>query len=486
MSDVVLVYPKTGFDLKKISIHLPLALLSACSIITEDFEVKIIDQRTTPDWEGALEKELKTKPLCVGLTSMTGRQIKYALEVSQFVRNMSPDVPIVWGGVHASLLPEQTAEHVLIDVAIRGEGEQVLRDLVHTLKNGTSLENVKGIAFKRNGEIILTEQADKANLDLLPELPYELVEIDNYLEVQTEHPYGAKRVLPFITSRGCPYQCTFCCNPALTKRVWRSMSAKNAHTRVANMVKRFKLDAVTFHDENFLGNPKRAEEIAELLRNEGITWFIQGRMDGLLRVDLSKLASCGLRSVQPGIESGSERVLKMIKKGESLEKMRQANKQLSRMEIIPTYNFMMGFPTETEEELFQSIDFALELLEDNPRAQLSGFYIFTPYPGSEAFGLAVKDSFTPPTSLDGWIDFGRHNLQSSWVRSRPELFKNILFTSKLVDGVRFKHILKSFGIPSLFTKPVKNIYRNRWKRKDFSYSLDIRIFELISKYFLEW
>ena len=123
MSDVVLVFPKSSFLEKAMKhVYLPLALLNSVVFVEKEYSVKIIDQRIDSNWKNNLLKELKKKPLCVGVTSLTGEQIKYALEISKIVKEES-DVPVVWGGAHANILPEQTLRNEYVDFVIQGEGE---------------------------------------------------------------------------------------------------------------------------------------------------------------------------------------------------------------------------------------------------------------------------------------------------------------------------------------------------------------------------
>ena len=479
MADVVLVYPKTGLDIRKTSVDIPLSVLAAASLVTRDYEVRIIDQRMDLHWEETLKNEMKKNPFCVGISSMTGPQILFGLEACRIVKETVKDsgnrTRVVWGGVHATLLPEQTVEHDLIDIVVGGEGELTFRNLVVALDKRRSLDTVRGIAFKRDGKVIRTESEEPLNLEELPELPYELVDVEKYIGSQLRFQDKDTRSLIFISSRGCPWACTYCCNPVLSKRHWRSMSADKVYQQVMSLVEKYKLDAIAFHDEEFLVDKKRAEHIAELL-NSQVKWWIQGRMDRLKAVDLVQLEKNGLCGVQPGIESGSDRVLKFIKKGETVKDILEANRYLATTGIVPLYNFMMGFPTETFEELTQSIDLALRLLEENPRAQLSGFYVYIPYPGTELFNLALERGFQAPNSLEGWATFNREHLKTPWVQENMGVFRNIMFTSRLIDETRLKNwVQATFSkLPFLtfFCHPTAWYFRSRWKRHAFKGAFD--------------
>jgi len=475
MADVVLIYPKIGFDIRKVSIDLPLSVLSAASFVARDYEVKIIDQRTDPLWEENLRKELEEEPLCVGISSMTGPQIGFGLQAARVVKETGSDAKVVWGGVHATLLPEQTVRHELVDIVVVGEGELIFYNLVNALKKKRRLEDVKGILFKKDGQIIKTEPEAPLDLNELPDLPYHLVDVENYVGSQGRFQGEAERSLIFISSRGCPWGCAYCCNPRLSKRRWRPMSAEKTYERVMKLVEKYNLDAITFHDEEFLVSRSRAEKIAYLIGGQ-FKWWIQGRMDRLKDMDLPYLEKNGLCEVQPGVESGSDRILKMIRKGETVEDMLEANRALAKTDILPLYNFMVGFPTETQEEVMQTVDLALRLLDENPKAQISGFYIFVPYPGTELFDLAVKEGFAPPDSLEKWAEYNRQHLKTPWVRDKERLFRNLIFSSKWIDGTRLQYRLKTafqgLPIPLFFCKYLGRFYRRKWRKHIFKTCID--------------
>ncbi len=486
MADVVLVFPKTGFDIKKVSIDMPLALLSASVHVARDFEVKIIDQRLDPLWEETLKQELKKEPICVGVSSLTGPQIEHGIRASHIVKESGARSKVVWGGVHATLLTEQTVSHPMVDIVVVGEGEFAFRDLVHALKNGRDLSEVKGIAFKKDGKTVRTPPQDLVDLNDLPELPYHLINVEDYVGSQGRFPRESARSLIFISSRGCPWHCTYCCNPRLSQRRWRSMSAGLTYERVAALVDKYRLDSITFHDEEFLVDKNRAEEVARLVGGRFQFW-IQGRMDLLKRTDLHVLEKGGLCAVQPGIESGSPRILKLINKGEGVEDFLEANRRMAETDIHPLYNFMMGFPTETHEEVMQSVDLALRLLDENRKAQLSGFYVCVPYPGTDLFDLALKEGFTIPKSLDEWATFNRQHLNTPWIQGRLPLFQSLMLTSRFIDGTRLGTRLdaafQGLPVPFIKTKQLGRFYRRRWRRRVFRPRFDAAVNRVVLSLF---
>lgn len=222
MAEVVLVQPKVGdWDMVRSHPSLPVALLSAANLVNEEFSIVVIDMRIVVDWKERLKAELEKRPLCVGITSLTGRQIRYDLEASRFVKENS-NIPVVWGGIHASIFPESTIRNRYIDFVIQGEGEITFLELVKALKEkGSDFDNIKGLWFKRANNLIGNEKREFCQLGKLPPLPYDLIDLRYYLPK-----FMGRRTIYFETSRGCPNNCAFCYNLTYHYRQWRCQSAE--------------------------------------------------------------------------------------------------------------------------------------------------------------------------------------------------------------------------------------------------------------------
>ncbi|MFO0981536.1 MAG: radical SAM protein [Planctomycetota bacterium] len=494
MAQVVLVYPITGLDLKGVSVWLPLSVLNVAATLADDYDVAIIDQRVDPDWRGALRAALNPDTLVVGISCMTGTQIRHGLEAARVVRDADPSIPIVWGGNHPTLLPQQTAEHPLVDCVVIGEGEHTFRAFVEAREadrgNG-AWKRIGQIAFREHGTIVqhgATGKEPFLDPDLLPPLPYHLVDVEQY--VVNSFLFGKRvRSLPFISSTGCPFPCTFCCEPVLSSQRWRKMSAEVAFARVMSLVEKHRLDAVEFHDEEFFVDRRRGARIADMIGGR-FQWYVQTRMDDLVALDemvgLRTLESNGLRAVQPGLETGSPRILKMIRKQETVADYRDANRRLARTAISGTYNFMMGFPTETVDDLMASVDLALEMMDANPNAHISGFFMYTPTPGAKLYELALQDGFRPPDRLEGWTAFNRQHLESPWIGERRDLLETLLFTSKLVDGERIQAAFRNRPLVRRVLKRLGERYRRMWRRHAFRRSLDVRLLGKLARSYFGW
>lgn len=483
-----MVYPATGLDIKGVSVWLPLAILQVASTIVSDYEVIVVDQRTDGDWKVSLRNAINDETLCVAVSSMTGTQIKGGLAAARIARDLNPDLPIVWGGNHPTLVPESTVRHPLVDIVVMGEGENTFRWIVDALAKRQSWKNIPDIAYKDGDRVVKngtgTDPKRFVKQDEQPPLPYHLLDVEQYISGPMI--FGREvRSLPYISSQGCPYSCTFCCQPVMSARRWRRQSPELLMERTMALKEKFRLDAIEFHDEEFFVDRKRGAKVAEMIGGR-FEWYVQTRMDDVLAMDCDALYKNGLRVVQPGLETGSARILAMIKKEETLEEFHAANRKLAASGIRSTYNFMMGYPSETIEDLTATVDLALKLLDDNPNASVSGFYVYVPYPGAELFKLAVQDGFEEPTTLEGWSVFNRQHLASPWIQSRRDILETLLFTSKFIDGTRLKRTFQGNPLIASGISFFSWVYRNRWRQHRFAKTLDIDLLSFAAKKAFNW
>src|ERR1051326_5569893 len=460
MKKVVLFFPNTGFDIRGVSVDLPLAVLNLAAAIRDDFDVSIIDQRVEPDWRKRLTAELEQHPVCLGVSSMTCPQILYGLEASMMARNISPNTVTVWGGVHPTLMPQSTLQSALIAVIVRDQGEAPFSMLVRALAENrkTDLRKIPSLSFVENGIYVETPlvKENSNRLDEFSELPYDLLRagVETYVGSQGRFSDPDARSLIVITSVGCPYRCEYCAMPGMeSTRAITAESPDFTVKRIRKLIDEYKINAIAFHDEEFMVNPKRAIAIAERIvgeiggRKAGFRWWCQTRMDSLEHLSnwkgknyLPLLAESGLESFQPGIESGSNRILKMIQKRETAEDFIRINRMLADYsDFKPLYNFMVGFPSETVDEMKQTLRLAQQMVDENPNAMIAGVYILVPYPGTEIYDRALKAGFVPPSTLEEWAQFNRQQLLTPWVAGNPEVLQLAEFarlTSRFIDGKR--------------------------------------------------
>src|SRR4030042_1940219 len=304
--DVVLIQPRgrIGRAENRFTRYapLPLGLLSvATPLDVAGYKVRIIDQWTEPDWEEILLAERKTRPICVGITAMTGAQIHWALEASEIVKKNS-NVPVVWGGIHPSMLPRQTLENQYIDIIVQGEGEETFLELVNTLGNKQPLDNVKSIWYKDGSLIRQTPPRPFIDLNKQPPLSYHLIDLKSHMASTYEID-----ALPFETSRGCPFDCSFCYNTSFNRRHWRAIDPEQTLFRIKRVVEQHGIRGFVFADDNFFTNLDRAHDILEgfVKQKLDILWGKGDiRLDQLASLDdeyLKLIEKSGCHSLAIGI-----------------------------------------------------------------------------------------------------------------------------------------------------------------------------------------
>jgi radical SAM superfamily enzyme YgiQ (UPF0313 family) len=422
--------PRSGIQAYR-RVEMPLSVLCpATPVFNDGYPVTIVDQFADPDWKARYEAALAIRPLCLGVTCMTGPQITYALDACRIAKEKYPDLPIVWGGIHASLLPQQTLDNPLIDIAVIGEGEATFLELVHALEENRPLEGVAGIYFKRDGKVKATPPRGFVDIDREPPLAYELVNMDFY----RRQLFGIDHI-SFNSSRGCTFRCSFCWDPVMHKRTWRAMEPETVIEQLRKIIKDYGIRGFLFTDDHFFIDMKRAYAILEGIVRANLDSTIsklQIRADTICRMSkdfLELLVRARVKRLTVGVESGSQRVLDLIKKDVTVEEVIEANQKLAPYPIVPQYLFMMGMPTELPDEFRASIELAERLIADNPKAGKT-FNIYTPYPGTELYGLALKHGLKEPSRLEDWARFNFRNIpdESAWIP--PE-------TKRLIENLDF-------------------------------------------------
>jgi anaerobic magnesium-protoporphyrin IX monomethyl ester cyclase len=478
MAEVVLFHPRIGVYSRVYNPYLPLNLLSACSLLArEGVSIEIIDQNLDRQWKASLRRAVGTETVCFGVSCMTGTQITNGLEASLLVKEET-GVPVVWGGVHPSLFPEQTLAHPAIDVVVQGEGEVTFATLVRALAAKESLQGIAGTAFKKeDGQLVANTPGPFLDLDVLPVLPYHLVPVSKYLHTY----YYERGVIELESSRGCPHNCGFCYNQAFNQRRFRVKSPARVMAEIETLERSYGIKSFLFIDDSFTIDTHRVLEIACAIDRypTRLHWGFQGRLDDLDRLrdqDLQGLWASGCRFIQVGVESGSPRILSLIDKKLRVEEVLAINRRLARLpKMAVLYNFICGFPTETREEIFESTDLAWRLLAENPTAYISPFHIYKQYPGTPLWDLALKAGYRPPSTLEEW---GAYDWQSAVRAGRDrkivDLCRRIAVTSITIDDkVR---MLGDSPLLSFFARLYRPLARYRFRKHRYGFMPEARLF----------
>ncbi|HZR83403.1 MAG TPA: radical SAM protein [Candidatus Binatia bacterium] len=470
--------PRSGVQAHR-RVELPLSVLCpATPLDREGFDVTIVDQFADPAWEEKLERALDEKPICLGVTCMTGPQIVHALAACRRAKERHPDLPIVWGGIHASLLPQQTLAHPLIDVVVVGEGEATFSELVHALRDGKPLDGVNGIHFERDGRHRSTPPRPFVDIDREPPLSYHLLDMDLY----RRRLFGVDHI-SFNSSRGCTFRCSFCWDPVMHRRTWRAMEPETVLDHLSRIVRDHGIRGFLFTDDHFFIDMKRAQAILELLARAdlGITISkLQIRADTICRMSndfLDLLVRARVKRLTVGVESGSQRVLDLIKKDVTVDEVIEANRKLAPYPIVPLYLFMMGLPTETPDELRESLQLADRLVRENPEAAKT-FNIYTPYPGTELYGLALQHGLREPDRLEDWARFNFRNIpeESAWIPpATKRLIEDLDFPLMFLGGNFVSPYRKTRSLVVVLGQLYAPIARYRVRAMDVRFPIESRI-----------
>jgi radical SAM superfamily enzyme YgiQ (UPF0313 family) len=384
--------------------------------------VKIIDQHVDPRWKDTLRDEMEKKPIFIGVSSMSGVQIKHGLEISHFIKT-NWDVPVVWGGVHPTLEPVSTAEHELVDIAVIGEGERTVIELVDYFKGKKRIGEVKGIAFKCNNKVVSTIGQEMIDLNSLPLIPFSLVDLRQY-SLNRMHSFCFKEdvFIPLETSRGCSYRCTFCRESAQVYP-WRAMSPWRVVEHIEKIAAEYNRRTICFYDDNFSASPERVNDILELLakKNISIEWYANMRPDYLLGCGipmLHKLEASGCKSLTIGLESGSDEILRKLDKKITLKELFKVNQLMAKTKIRALYVAILGFPYETLESVKQTYQMAVRILLENFNSRVD-VTKFIPMPGARILTDCAQAGFCVPKTLEEWSRVTNLRLldYSDWIDS---------------------------------------------------------------------
>ena len=417
LGKILLIYPVTGMDVFGINVGLPLSCVYLGSVLEQaGYRVQILDERITETFEQDVADSIqRERPVLVGISSITGVQIRGGLQAAKVVRQTDPALPVVWGGVHPTLCPDSTLKDDFCDVVVKGEGEITLVKLADCLREKNDLSTVPGIGYKEEGQLKFTESVPLIeDLDVIPKPNYDLLEMEHYF---TRAPSTGEAQLQLVTSRGCPFDCEFCYNLKFNERRFRYHSAERVVSDIMDLVERFQIRSLFVEDDYFFGHPGRVEEICDLLIEKDLKLLIQVpcRIDYLYKRSpemIDKLYRAGFKELWIGVESGSEERLKEILKRTTLDQVREVNQLLSGSDVYVKYGFMAGFPKEERKETLETVDFMFELLGSNKGAGVAPVAIYTPYPGTTLYDKAkLVYGMTFPDSLEGWshFHFGENN-----------------------------------------------------------------------------
>ena len=342
-------------------------------------------------------------------TVMTGQQICSAIRLA---KKFHEKTTIVLGGIHPTICPESVLAEKYVDYIIRGDGEEAFLSLLKKLETGGKKQ------------IDYTIHCLKCLNDSVIDFNDEFVAKEYFIKRD-----GFIRAFPLETSRGCPHKCAFCHN-SIFGQLYRTVDTELVVRNIDQLHNRYDVDGIIFQEDNFFLQVERVKEILQMLLRYQIGWKANSRLSyfGKL-VDDKKIMKLIIDSqchvLQFGIESGSDRILKMINKGITIEDIIRINKRMSEYDIAIRYNFIIGFPTESRNEIEETLRLINKLQVDNPHMESPFVNIYTPYPGTPLYDLAKREGFKPPKDLEEWSKIVWNYPDATL--HRDEKFRNFLF-----------------------------------------------------------
>ncbi len=362
----------------------PLGLLYLASVLEkENIKVKVIDSpadgSNVEDIIHVIENE---KPSIVGMTATTP-QTQSAVHLAKALRTKFENtVHVGLGGAHISADPDFITRFPYFDFGLTGEGETTFLEIVKKILGG---EQVKGVY---HGE-------PSSNLDSVPFPARHLINSDLYFM-----PINAKKFTSIITSRGCPYDCLYCSRPVIGKNV-RYRSPENVVTEMEECIQKFGTEWFQFVDDSSTLNKNHMLQICKELtdRRLNVKWGCQTRIDLVDETLLKIMHEAGCREISFGVESGSNRIRTILRKRFGDESVFKAFKLCRKIGIETTAFLLLGLPTETRDELYETVNFGKKIDADYVEVHVS-----TPFPGSDLFNLAVKEDVIPADIWDIYVE----------------------------------------------------------------------------------
>lgn len=389
-----------GFKFLGHGIFMPIGLAYIAGYLdSKGIDVQLIDAEAEKlNNSEVVQKVKKFKADIIGVTC-TSPTFPYALSLSTLLKRHL-DVPIVFGGVHATLSPKDVLKHPEIDFVVLGEGELTFYELVKVMVEGSNFKDIKGLAYRDDEKGIRINEPREfiQNLDDLPMPFYKGVPIKKY----KPYAYQPTQSLPFMTlfsSRGCPFDCIFCETKIMCGKKVRAHSPERVINEISYLNSEFGIRNFQFFDDTFTINKKRVERICELIKekNLDISWNCLSRVDTVNFDLLKKMNAAGCEMIAFGVESGDDTILKNIRKGSTVEQARDAFKAAREANILIRAFFMIGNPGETKKTALKTLRFAKALDPD-----FVNFSITTPFPNSELWNLYERAGYIEP---DENLDF---------------------------------------------------------------------------------
>jgi len=442
-----------GKHLKKfggLSEPLGLAYLAA-NLELHDYSVRILDCPALNISTLDISQEFrKDEYILVGLTMLTPMFSKVK-EAARIIKGISPEVKMIVGGAHATALPEQTLKEIeSVDYVCIGEGEKTILELVQALEQKRDISQVNGLAYRKNDQIVLTQARKlEKNLDSFLPPARHLLPMEKYKLTASRVREGS--LCPtLIVARGCPFNCLYCSHPF--GRTFRHHSTGRIIQEIESLIREYDISEFNMEADNLTVDREFVLSLCQgMIRkglNKKVQWTCESRMDTIDKELLENMHQAGCWQISYGVESGVQRLLDLINKGEKLKDMERVFALTKKVGITIRGFFMLGLPTETRQESLQTIEFAKKL--DPLWAQ---FTLTTPYPGTPMFEM-LKESGQIRT-----FNWDYYNTWGGWTENKIAYLPQGRSLKEL-KSLQKKALISFYLRPRVFFRFVKKI--NSW------------------------
>lgn len=466
----VLIYPKTA-EVEFSHPDVPYSILFIGSYLkTNGINVKLFDQRISSNKE--ILHYIESNPVThIGLSTMTGPQIIFAMDLSKKIKQSKPEIKIIWGGIHVTVAPGSVLKHDFIDYIVYGEGEEPLLELIQN-PDKTSIRGV----LRRNDNVEDLVPREFMDMDAVS-LDWSLIDPHSYISVR-----DGRRYMSFVTSRGCSFKCQYCYN-SVTKSRWRSWSVEKVRTELEKVLA-FDVSYISFMDDNLAISVKWLSEVCKILEENNVYWYGDLRATVVTQENMDKFKNCTMVFV--GAESGSQRVLDDIEKRIKVDDIFNAAKVLKSRGMTGTFSWIIGFPQETREDVMATINAVRTVSKILPRA-VQRLKIFSPYPGSNLYKMTVEKGYRSPATLEEWGRYTREHCDLPYIKN-PWWYKCISYVTFFTFYSQ-TDIIGSIGISKPIFRPVIAVYKIfsslRWNANFFNFPAEFMILELMRKIYMK-
>ncbi|MBV1922559.1 MAG: radical SAM protein [Flavobacteriaceae bacterium] len=478
--------------------RIPNSILQVGASIYGKYEFVFVDGNLEPDPWNTINSYFETGDytyFCC--TVMPGPQLKQAIPFTKKIKEHYPSCITIWGGYFASNQFKVSIEAPFVDYIINGPGDVAFPTLIDVLESNqvSKIDSIKNLIYRNEtGEIIQTPKESLLDQDSLPSLPYQHLNSFYSLEKYLSKTFLGNKTFSYHSSLGCPFTCSFCAVVPIYNGRWKAKSAQSVYNDISFFKENYGVDAIEFHDNNFFTSRKRVVEFSDLIKNDGITWWGEGRIDTIDKYsdeDLQLMKEAGCKMIFLGAETGNDEILKQMNKGgtQTGEGIKKFAKRLYPIGIIPEFSFVLGMPAETPEKVMAQIEwdinFIKEIKEINPDAEII-IYLYSPVAteGSELYEQIQKAGFKFPSKLEDWLDptwenFDlRKNPLTPWLT--PPMVDKIMNFETVLNG--YYPTASDFRIRGIKKSILKSVSKIRYQTGFYKYPYEIKALHKIWKY----